>query len=100
MPSLPTLSHEIDSIHVCILFSNPLMDTLYLALSILFDSYSNHRIIPTTLLLQRIQRDGTLYFGVILTGNALWMLFALCGRVSRSVTNNIHLRCRRLISPV
>lgn len=84
-------------------------DTIYLTVSILFDSIvfiitlqatiQSRKIIPTTLLLQRIQRDGTLYFGIILTGNTLWMIFALCGRVSCPVPDTIHLRCRRPISP-
>ncbi|KAK0203947.1 hypothetical protein DFS33DRAFT_846786 [Desarmillaria ectypa] len=97
LPNLCRQSHGIDSFQVCILFSNPIMDTLYLTVSILFDSIvfiitlhatiQNHKIIPTTFLLQRIQRDGTLYFGVILTGNVLWMLFALCSRPGLKLMN-------------
>ncbi|KAG7446733.1 uncharacterized protein BT62DRAFT_84027 [Guyanagaster necrorhizus] len=97
LPDLSAQSYGIDPFHVCILFSDPVMDTLYLAGSILFDSIvfiitlqvtiQYHKIIPRALLLQRIQRDGTLYFGIILTGNALWMLFSLCSRPGLKLIN-------------
>ncbi|KAK0439326.1 hypothetical protein EV421DRAFT_852853 [Armillaria borealis] len=70
LPDLSAQSNGTDLFHVCILFSNPC-----------------RKIIPTTLLLQRIQRDGTLYFGIILTGNVLWMIFALCGRPGLKLMN-------------
>ncbi|KAK0183987.1 hypothetical protein F5146DRAFT_501103 [Armillaria mellea] len=97
LPDLSAQSNGTDLFHVCILFSNPVMDTLYLTVSILFDSIvfiitlqatiQCRKIIPTTLLLQRIQRDGTLYFGIILTGNVVWMIFALCGRSGLKLMN-------------
>lgn len=97
LPELSAQSNGTDLFHVCVLFSNPVMDTLYLTVSILFDSIvfvitlratvQCRKIIPTTLLLQRIQRDGTLYFGIILTGNVVWMIFALCGRPGLKLMN-------------
>ncbi|KAK0473769.1 hypothetical protein IW261DRAFT_1503341 [Armillaria novae-zelandiae] len=78
LPELSAQSNGADLFHVCILFSSPVMETLYLTASILFDSI---------VFIITIQRDGTLYFGIILTGNAIWMIFALCGRPGLKLMN-------------
>ncbi|KDR72674.1 hypothetical protein GALMADRAFT_252852 [Galerina marginata CBS 339.88] len=80
-----------DPYHVCILFSDPRMDTAYLGVSILFDftvfSLTILRTInfrmkqfPRTALLKTILKDGVMYFSVILSGNVVWMICALTGR--------------------
>ncbi|PPQ90100.1 hypothetical protein CVT25_012264 [Psilocybe cyanescens] len=80
-----------DPYHVCILFSEPRMDTAYLGVSILFDftvfAFTIGRTVnfckkqlPKTALLRTILRDGAFYFAVILSGNVVWMICALAGR--------------------
>ncbi|KAJ3516970.1 hypothetical protein NLJ89_g802 [Agrocybe chaxingu] len=89
--ALETPDHLADAYHICILFSEPKMDTAYLGVSILFDftvflltilRTINFRTkkLPKTALLQTILRDGALYFAVILSGNIVWMVCALIGR--------------------
>ncbi|KIM42449.1 hypothetical protein M413DRAFT_70707 [Hebeloma cylindrosporum] len=82
-----------DPYHACILFSEPRMDAAYLGVTILFDftvfastiirtlTFRTKEVLPTTVLLRTILRDGVLYFGVILSGNVVWMICALTGRV-------------------
>ncbi|CAA7268304.1 unnamed protein product [Cyclocybe aegerita] len=89
--ALETPDHLADAYHICILFSEPKMDTAYLGVSILFDftvffltilRTINFRTkkLPKTTLLQTILRDGAFYFAVILSGNIVWMVCALAGR--------------------
>jgi len=95
--AMPAPDIPLDPYHVCVLFSDPRMDTAYLAVSIAFDSIvfaitliftvKEHRLRPNSILLQTIQRDGTLYFCVILTGNLTWMLLALYARPSLKFMN-------------
>jgi len=95
--ALPLPEIPIDAFHVCVLFSNPDMDTAYLSMAIAFDSIvftltlastiSINRLRPKTLLLQTIQRDGTLYFCVILSGNVAWMALALDARPGLKLMN-------------
>ncbi|KAJ7805495.1 hypothetical protein B0H14DRAFT_2382818, partial [Mycena olivaceomarginata] len=82
----------IDSFHVCILFSDPKMDTAYLSTSIAFDCI----VLAITLIstavknvsqgtrywniLRTIRWDGTMYFCVILSGNVVWMSLAMNAR--------------------
>ncbi|TFK41738.1 hypothetical protein BDQ12DRAFT_599337 [Crucibulum laeve] len=76
--------------HMCILYSDPTMDTAYLSLSIFFDltvfsltmirTFNQHYLLPRTVLHWTIQRDGALYFCAILSGNIVWMVLSLCGR--------------------
>ncbi|KAJ7151221.1 hypothetical protein C8R46DRAFT_1304998, partial [Mycena filopes] len=84
----------IDSFRVCILFSDPKMDTAYLSTSIAFDcivfaitliSTATHR--SQTSILNTIRRDGTLYFCVILSGNVVWMALAINGRPGLKLIN-------------
>ena len=68
-------------------------DTAYLGVTIIFDftifastilrtlTFRTKDILPTTVLLRTILRDGALYFAVILSGNVVWMICALTGRV-------------------
>ncbi|KJA26944.1 hypothetical protein HYPSUDRAFT_63712 [Hypholoma sublateritium FD-334 SS-4] len=89
--ALQTPSTLGDPYHVCILFSDPKMDTAYLGVSILFDfivfcttilrtlSFQGN-LFPKTGLMRTIIRDGVLYFAVILSGNVVWMVCALTGR--------------------
>ncbi|KAJ7509429.1 hypothetical protein B0H11DRAFT_2216349 [Mycena galericulata] len=81
LPNVP-----LDSFHVCLLYSNPKMDTAYLSTSIAFDCIafavtmartvkSNSSRSPSPIL-QTIRWDGTLYFCVILSGNVVWMALA------------------------
>uniref|UniRef100_A0A8H8CFD1 DUF6533 domain-containing protein n=1 Tax=Psilocybe cubensis TaxID=181762 RepID=A0A8H8CFD1_PSICU len=80
-----------DPYHVCILYSQPKMDTAYLGVSIFFDftvfifticrtvNFSQIKL-PTASLLRTILRDGAFYFLVILSGNIVWMVCSLTGR--------------------
>ncbi|KAF9475415.1 hypothetical protein BDN70DRAFT_883735 [Pholiota conissans] len=89
--ALQTPSTLADPYHVCILFSDPKMDTAYLGVSILFDFIVfavtilrtvtfTHSLVPKTTLMRTIVRDGVLYFAIILSGNIIWMACALTGR--------------------
>ncbi|KAJ7611150.1 hypothetical protein B0H17DRAFT_721077 [Mycena rosella] len=93
-----TLPHvPIDPFHVCILYSDPKMDTAYLSTSIAFDcivftitiaatvNNSVHRSHPS--ILETIRWDGTLYFCVILSGNVVWMALAVNGRPGLKLMN-------------
>lgn len=87
---------DLDVFHVCVLFSNPKMDTAYLALSIAFDSIvfiltlvltvREYRV-RRSILLRTIQRDGTLYFCLILSGNIMWMLLVSFARPTLKFMN-------------
>lgn len=55
-------------------------DTIVFCLTLMV-TVNTHRLRPKTVLLQTIQRDGTLYFCVILSGNVVWMALALGARV-------------------
>ncbi|KAJ7727765.1 hypothetical protein B0H16DRAFT_1590148 [Mycena metata] len=84
----------IDSFHVCILFSDPKMDTAYLSTSIAYDCIVFAiTIISTatqrshTSILSTIRRDGTIYFCVILSGNVVWMALAINGRPGLKLLN-------------
>ncbi|KAF8157072.1 hypothetical protein B0H34DRAFT_675415 [Crassisporium funariophilum] len=96
--ALQTPSGIADEYHVCILFSDPRMETAYLALSILFDftvfSLTVIRILsvsptffPNTVLLRTILRDGIFSFCIILSGNCIWMICALVARPSLKLIN-------------
>jgi len=82
----------IDSFRVCILYSDPKMDTAYLSTSLAFDCIvlvitlactaaknAVHRT-RSWAIMQRIRWDGTLYFCVILSGNVVWMALAINAR--------------------
>jgi len=89
----------IDSFHVCILYSDPKMDTAYLSTSLAFDCI----VFATTLactaaknvtqrtrswaILRTIRWDGTLYFCVILSGNVVWMALAINARPGLKLMN-------------
>ncbi|KAF8991759.1 hypothetical protein BDQ17DRAFT_1332706 [Cyathus striatus] len=72
-------------------------DTAFLALAIFFDAtvfiltlittIRGSSLIPRTVLLRTIQRDGALYFCSILTGNILWMVLALRARPGLKLLN-------------
>ncbi|KAJ6571646.1 hypothetical protein B0H19DRAFT_1130581 [Mycena capillaripes] len=92
LPHIP-----IDSFHVCILYSDPKMDTAYLSSSIAFDSIvfaitiactvnSNTQRSPSSIL-KTIRWDGTLYFCVILSGNVVWMALAINARPGLKLMN-------------
>ncbi|KAF8962277.1 hypothetical protein BDZ97DRAFT_1920564 [Flammula alnicola] len=96
--ALQTPSQLGDPYHVCILFSDPKMDTAYLGVSILFDFTVflltifrtvnfQRKVLPTTTLLRTILQDGALYFAVILSGNIVWMICALVGRPGLKLMN-------------
>ncbi|KAJ6590702.1 hypothetical protein DFH09DRAFT_908252 [Mycena vulgaris] len=82
---------------VCILYSDPKMDTAYLSTSIAFDSIvfaitiaytvssTKHQSRPS--ILDTIRWDGTLYFCVILSGNVVWMALAVNGRPGLKLLN-------------
>ncbi|KAJ6484397.1 hypothetical protein C8R47DRAFT_980909 [Mycena vitilis] len=92
LPHIP-----IDSFHVCILFSDPRMDTAYLSISIAFDcivfavtiacTVNNHSYRSPSSILQTIRWDGTLYFCVILSGNVVWMALAINARPGLKLMN-------------
>ncbi|KAJ7027978.1 hypothetical protein C8F04DRAFT_964527 [Mycena alexandri] len=84
----------IDSFHVCILFSDPKMDSAYLSTSIAYDcivfaitliSTATQR--SKTSILSTIRRDGTIYFCAILSGNVVWMALAINGRPGLKLLN-------------
>ncbi|KAK7046609.1 hypothetical protein R3P38DRAFT_2689033 [Favolaschia claudopus] len=86
LPHIP-----LDSFRVCILYSDPKMDTAYLSTSIAFDcivlaltlfftASSISGSSTTNALVSTIRRDGTLYFCVILSGNVVWMALAINAR--------------------
>ncbi|KAJ7243179.1 hypothetical protein B0H12DRAFT_837400 [Mycena haematopus] len=97
--SLPGTNHAlnlphipIDSFRVCILFSEPKMDTAYLSTSLAFDcivlaitlaftaaNNAPHRT-RSGVILRTIRWDGTMYFCVILSGNVVWMALAINAR--------------------
>ncbi|KAJ7637242.1 hypothetical protein DFH06DRAFT_1219192 [Mycena polygramma] len=92
LPHIP-----IDSFHVCILFSDPKMDTAYLSTSIAFDcivfavtiacTVNSHSYRSPSSILQTIRWDGTLYFCVILSGNVVWMALAINARPGLKLMN-------------
>ncbi|KAJ7867808.1 hypothetical protein B0H13DRAFT_2351803 [Mycena leptocephala] len=92
LPNVP-----IDSFHVCILYSDPAMDTAYLSTSIAFDCIvfattlactMNHNIQHLrSSILPTIRWDGTLYFCVILSGNVVWMALAINTRPGLKLMN-------------
>ncbi|KAJ7487853.1 hypothetical protein FB451DRAFT_1225710 [Mycena latifolia] len=95
--ALPLPHVPIDSFRVCILYSDPKMDTAYLSTTIAFDSIvfaitiactvsnTTHRSRPS--ILQTIRWDGTLYFCVILSGNVVWMALAVNARPGLKLMN-------------
>ncbi|KAJ7152659.1 hypothetical protein C8R43DRAFT_1003209 [Mycena crocata] len=98
--ALPLPHVPIDSFHVCILYSDPAMDTAYLSTSILFDCIVFAITIACTInnstsvrrprsssILQTIRWDGTLYFCVILSGNVVWMALAINARPGLKLMN-------------
>lgn len=94
--AMPVPDINLDPFHVCILFSNPKMDTAYLSASITFDSIVFVLTLVLTIrehrerksrLLRTIQRDGTLYFCLILSGNLTWMFLALYTRPTLKFMN-------------
>ncbi|KAJ7834009.1 hypothetical protein B0H13DRAFT_1653480, partial [Mycena leptocephala] len=92
LPDMP-----IDSFHVCILYSDPQMDTAYLSTSIAFDCIvfattlactMNHNIRRLrSSILPTIRWDGALYFCVILSGNVVWMALAINARPGLKLMN-------------
>lgn len=90
--------YNVDPFHVCILFSDPRMDTAYLSLTIIFDiivfSVTLHRtaidafISQNSALLRTIRWDGTIYFCVILAGNIVWLFLALFARPGLKFMNS------------
>ncbi|KAJ7207201.1 hypothetical protein GGX14DRAFT_567756 [Mycena pura] len=88
----------IDAFHVCILYSEPRMDTAYLATTIAFDSIvfaitlfctlSDAASARASSILQAIRWDGTLYFCVILSGNVVWMALAMYARPGLKFMNS------------
>ncbi|KAJ7096651.1 hypothetical protein B0H15DRAFT_52172 [Mycena belliarum] len=92
LPHIP-----IDPFHVCILFSDPKMDTAYLASTIAFDSIVFAVTIACTVresggrsrssIMRTIRWDGTLYFCVILSGNVVWMALAVNARPGLKLLN-------------
>ncbi|KAJ7274906.1 hypothetical protein C8J57DRAFT_1313057 [Mycena rebaudengoi] len=103
--ALPLPNINLDPFHVCILFSDPKMDTVYLSLAIAFDSIvfiitiistitdsaaaarSRSRPNAHTTLLKTIRWDGTMYFCVILSGNVAWMVLAVYARPGLKLMN-------------
>ncbi|TFK31366.1 hypothetical protein BDQ12DRAFT_619019, partial [Crucibulum laeve] len=88
--SLP--NYDLEPFHiVCILSTEPALEISYLAVSIFFDvivflitvirTLSLCTVLPRKGLSWTILRDGTLYFCVILSGNIIWMVLAICVRV-------------------
>ncbi|KAJ7225194.1 hypothetical protein C8J57DRAFT_1390109 [Mycena rebaudengoi] len=92
LPNVP-----IDSFHVCILYSDPKMDTAYLSTSIAFDCIVFATTLVCTMnrnaqrirssILPTIRWDGTLYFCVILSGNVVWMALAINARPGLKLIN-------------
>ncbi|KAF7350367.1 hypothetical protein MVEN_01341400 [Mycena venus] len=82
----------IDSFRVCILYSDPKMDTAYLSTSLAFDCIVLAITLACTAaknvkhhtrswaILRTIRWDGALYFCVILSGNVVWMALAINAR--------------------
>jgi len=95
--ALPLPDIPIDAFHICILFSDPVKDMSYLAVSITFDgivlcltlavTVSTSKNRPTMPLLRTIRRDGLIYFFVIFSGNLAWMLLALYARAGLKFMN-------------
>ncbi|KAJ7844169.1 hypothetical protein B0H13DRAFT_2096947 [Mycena leptocephala] len=96
--ALPLPHVPIESFRVCILYSDPRMDTAYLSTSIAFDCIVFAITVACTAvnkatqrtrssLLQTIRWDGTLYFCVILSGNVVWMALAINGRPGLKLMN-------------
>ncbi|KIJ99770.1 hypothetical protein K443DRAFT_101667 [Laccaria amethystina LaAM-08-1] len=96
--------YNVDPFHVCILFSDPHMDTAYLSLTIVFDvivfSLTLHRTASDAFLSQysdllwTIRRDGTVYFCVILAGNIVWLFLALFSRPGLKFMNSQYVHGR------
>ncbi|KAJ6608287.1 hypothetical protein B0H10DRAFT_2068315 [Mycena sp. CBHHK59/15] len=85
--ALPLPHVPIDSFHADIVFCRLLLtsnrDTAYLSTSIGFDSI----VFAITIACTTIRWDGTMYFCVILSGNAVWMALAINARPGLKLMN-------------
>ncbi|TFK41744.1 hypothetical protein BDQ12DRAFT_394661 [Crucibulum laeve] len=85
--ALPLPNYNLETFHICLLSTKPALETIYLAVSVLFDvvvfiitvirTFSLCTTLPRKNLSWTMLRDGALYFCVILSGNIIWMAFAM-----------------------
>ncbi|TFK41742.1 hypothetical protein BDQ12DRAFT_710744 [Crucibulum laeve] len=86
-----TPNYNLDPFHICLLYPKTILrGCIYLIIAIFFDiivfsitisrTINRNSLLPRTPLLRTIQRDGTIYFLVLLAGNLIWFILALFGR--------------------